>query len=220
MAVPFELLDKYQITFIDFWRLRPRGFLIRVRAEPTKYLSAAQFMGVSSTLMLALIVIAMSVNQQNIEKITGSKMASPEALAGRYLVMILVVLLGNTLLYRIISPRWPVRGKVNFVSLFEFQCYMVAILIPFLVIDVVLDPIGISLVASKVAPSWVLFIPAVIGGVAGFVCYFLYQNPGIAALNGVSSLRMFLGTAFWVMVFQITVGVVVAIVVGIVLVTR
>lgn len=199
MPVPLELLDKYLTTFLDFWRLRPRNFLARVRREPTRFLPPAQFVGVSSTILLALLVIAFSLNHEDLEKIAGSKMASPEALAGRLLVLMLTILFANTLFYRMVSPLWPVRGKADLVSIFEFQCYLVALLVPLAAMDVLFDSITISLVANGAA-FWVLFIPSAIGFVVGLSFYFIYQNPALAELNGVSSLRMFLGTVFWVTV--------------------
>ena len=219
VAIPLEVLDKYVTTSLDFWRLRPRKFLSQAKEEPSRYLSPAQFAGVSSGIIIALAAVTLSVAHLDIEKINGSSMPSPEAFAVRTLVFLLSVLFANSLFYRVVSRFWPIRGKVTLVSVFEFQCYLSTVLVLASAVDVLIDPITISLVAHG-APSWVLFIPAAIGGVAGFVFFFLYQNPGVAQLNDVSSLRMFLGTLFWVVVPTSVVGFLLGILIGFLSVRR
>ena len=104
MSVPIELLDKYLATFLDFWRLRPRRFFTQISDEPQRYLSPAQFIGMSSILLLALLGVAFALGQADLEKLAGEKMPSPEASAGRLLVFFIFILVVNTLFYRIVSP--------------------------------------------------------------------------------------------------------------------
>jgi len=214
VAIPLEVLDKYLTTFLDFWRLRPRKFLSLTREQPTRYLSPGQFVGVSSTIIVALIVVSLSVARLDIEKIAGFQMPSSEAVAGRQLVFILALLFANTLFYRIVSRIWPIKGKGTLVSIFEFQCYLTALLVPMAAVDVLIDPITIAMVAHG-TPSWVLFIPGTIGFTAGSALFFLYQNPGLAELNGVSSLRMLFGSLFWMVVLSFAAGVPLGILIGI-----
>lgn len=205
MGVPLELLDKFQTTFLDFWRLRPRTFLTQASVDRARYMPPAQFVGTSSILLLAMLVVDVSLSHGDLEKLAGEKIASPEALAGRLLVFVIFILFLNTIFSRIISPQWPIRGRATLISIFEFQCYMTATLVPAGAIDVLLDPLLLHIVLNG-APYWILYIPLAIGYVLGLIFYFVYQNPGLAHLNGVSSLRMLLGTILWSTVLMVALG--------------
>jgi hypothetical protein len=154
-------------------------------------MTPGQFLGASVALVMALLVIANALATEDQRRLTGGTPAAPEALAGRIVVFLVVLLALNSLFYRVILPLWPVRAKTTITDVFSFQCYMIATITPFAALDVLLDPILISLVAGGAAGSSLLFLPAAIGSLAGIPIYFVYQNPGMAHLGRVSSLRMF-----------------------------
>ena len=213
MSIPLNVFDRYMTTFLDFWRLRPRRFLEVISEERSRYISPAQFLIVSLSLMLLLLVIMNLLIRRDLQAILGYEPPDPKALAGRAMVFMLSMAVLNALFYRFISPWWPIRCRRVLTEYFWFYCYMMAVYVPIAAVDVLVNPIVFSLVGSHGAPTWLLLLPGFLGAVFGILCFFLYLNPGIAYINRVSSIRMFLATLFWVVVISVPPSIVLGIIV-------
>lgn len=196
--VPLELVERYGHTFIDFWLLRPRRFLVAVKKNKDKYISPMQFLVLTLGIGFAMTVAMISLSYSALESVTGEKPhGDPTALATLVIVASLVTMVFGTLATRFVCGVWPVRGGATFVPLFEFQCYLSALLLPVMAIYVILVPILRQLVASEIVPVWVGFIPAVLGLLASLIVGVVYQLPGTAYIAGVSTARLWLGVIFW-----------------------
>lgn len=144
-----------------------------------------------------LLVTANALIRREQVTLLGYEPAAAEALAGRVVVFIVSMHVVNTLFYQWISRWWPVRASQPFARYFAFSCYMMAIYLPMAALEVLLDPIVFMLVASNKASQLLLFLPLAIGGAVGFVIFWIYTNPGMAYINGVSATRMALATMLW-----------------------
>ncbi len=72
---------------------------------------------------------------------------------------------------------------------------MLALSIPFAVAGILLTPVFMTVLRGGLRDAWTMLI--CYDCIVGIPLFFLYQNPGLAALNHVSSTRMFLGTLLW-----------------------
>lgn len=214
MPIPLELVDKYGSTFLDFWRLRPRRFLAAIKKEPKKYLSPMQFLAISLAITFSLGVTAIALSLTAVQSVSGNEqIGDPKALSARLIVFIFTMLVVGSLMYRATSFFWPIRGHASFHQIFEFQCYWMAIVLPFGAIDVLILPLVTELIARELVPPWVGALPFLLGSAFGMVGWFLYGMPGIAYLNRVSTVRQFMGTLFWTFIPGFIVGVVYGIIV-------
>lgn len=191
MAITVELVDKYAKTFIDFWRLRPRRFFPAVDRSAEKYLTAPQFLVVSLGLVFAMLVASFALVQAGIDR-AGVEMATatPEALAGRMVVFFVANLVVASLVFRAMSRVWPIKGSATFYSIFRLQCYMLSIIVPMAALDLLIGPIVAELIINDVLPVWSIFVQAGTGAIVGLVALFVYQIPGLAFLNDVSTGRV------------------------------
>jgi len=205
LSVPLELLDKYQTTFLDFWRLGPKRFLARLQHDPEKYMRPALFAGTTLLVLLALESISSQLLAPDAERIVRLKMPPAEAFAGEGLVLIITLLLLQAFFYRVISPLWPIRGNATIVSLCEFQSYALALFVPFAMLDVVLADPFMYLLAHG-ASLWQLLSPFLLYILAGIALFLVYQNRGIAELNKVTPARMLAGSLLWGMPLAATLG--------------
>ena len=120
-----------------------------------------------ATLIVGFViyVAALSLNPSAIQADPSS--LSVSAHVTRLLTVLVVLLFLNSLVFRAISRIWPVRGNATFSSIFEFQCYMYAILLPGMALDLLL---------GFVAPE----IRLAAGAVIGFTGAVFWNFPGIA----------------------------------------
>ena len=123
------------------------------------------------------------------------------------------MLFADSMVFRAISRIWPVQGSASFSSIFELQCYTLALrLLPATVINLLLGPLLTALVAhntlSESSSNLILFTT---GAVIGVAVLLFWDFPGVAVLNGVSTRRVWAGFVFWL-------GVVLGIVVVVVLI--
>jgi hypothetical protein len=197
MAFPIQLADRFGQTFLDFWRLRPRQFFEQKQRTPDAYLSPYEFLVVAQGLVFSMLLVSITLSATAVQAISGASPGDPKSLAGRFVVGFIVLVVGSSVLETLISRVWPIRKKTAFVEIFEFNCYLQAVLLPAAAIDVLVDPTLTQLIAGNVLPNWTLIIPLLLGSVIGFVFYFAYTVPGLAYINGVSYWRMLAGTIFW-----------------------
>ena len=104
----------------------------------------------------------------------------------------------NALVFRAISRIWNVRGNATFSSIFEFQCYMVAISLPTMALDLLLGPWLALLVELEILPagSNILILASVAFVIDGAGLLF-WNFPRNAIVNGVSTRRVWAGFLFW-----------------------
>lgn len=198
MVISLELVERYGTTFIDFWRLRPRKFLPALERDPNRYLSPMQFLAISLGIAFSLGVVAITLSLTVLESASGQEqIGDPKALSARLVVFTFAMLVVGALSYRVISFLWPVRGRALFRQIFEFQCYYMAVILPMSAIDVLVGPAVVELVAREIVPVWVGGLPFLFGYGFGTVAAIFYSVPGIAYLNGVSSVRLLMGTLLW-----------------------
>lgn len=213
MVISIELVDKYARTLIDFWRLRPRRFFLSVTKTPKKYLTAPQFLASSSALAFALLVASIGLVSAVLKQSDAQgTTAEPKALAVQVVVFVIANLLLGSLYFRAISRVWPVKGKAAFSSIFELQCYMMAIIVPLSAFDLLVGPTIANLVSMYILPAWCQFVQPVIGLMIGLAGLFFWQFPGVAFLNGVSTGRIWLGFFFWNFILGVFLGVVAVII--------
>ena len=213
MAFWINYVDRYAITFIDFWRLRPKRFIAAKNRDPNRYLSPYQFLYGSLCIEFGIYAAAFSLNQSEIYAVTGQPpITSANALAVRFLAYTFVMLIVGALGGRAVSRIWPVRGSATFSSIFEIQCYMLAIILPVMIYDLLIGPLHTALVAREVLPAWSIVISYMVGVVIGTLGGLFWNIPGVAVVNGVSTRRMLSGVLLWGAVFWCIVGAFVALV--------
>ena len=199
MKLSIELADRYAKTFLDFWLLRPRSFIAAKNRDPSRYLSPYQFLVACLGIALVIYIAAFSLSQSEIHTATGQPpVTSAEALAVRMLTFLVAVLLVDSLVIRAVSRIWPIRGGATFSSIFEFRCYMLAIWLPGMALDLLLGPWLLALVLQKILPAGSnILILATVGSVIGVFAVLFWWFPGVAVINGVSTRRVCAGVLFW-----------------------
>lgn len=192
-----NLVDRYARTFIDFWTLRPRKFMSKFDQDSSKYLSPYQFLYVSLCFTFFVFISEIGLTATALRP--GYHPAS--ASAGWSLSVFGLMFALNSLAFRTVSRVWPIRGSATFSSIFEIQCYTMAIYVPLMLLGLVLSPL--SSVPLSFNIQWIVFA---IGFVYGIPVFFLWQIPAVAIANRVSSARVIAGFLFWsaVLGFAIT----------------
>ena len=191
----------YIATFIDFWQLRPRRFLLFKEETPTRYMPPAQFWVASLSLIFLLDLAAYSFEnyERAISVFYGN--VTHYGMAVRGIVHSIGMLLISSFFYFLASRLWPVRGRPRITRILEMQFYLIAIRLP---------ATGLFIL---IAPWWNVF--HTIDGDptdAGYAWYGLlatyfvltwlfWSCPYIAVLNGVSTVRAAAGMALWAVVF-------------------
>lgn len=208
MALSLEVTDRFARTFIDFWRLRPKRFLSAVARSPMDYLTPYQFLVASLGIVFAMLVATIALVQGTMQGVTGQAPVTPaQALAVRTTVFVVANLVVGSLIFRSISRVWPVKGIASFRTIFELQCYMMAIITPLAAIDVLVAPIIAELVGRNITPGWTALLPSGLGLIVGFAGFLFWNMPGVAHLNGVSTARLWLGLLFWSLVLGVAGGI-------------
>ena len=195
--IPSEKIGRYVITFIDFWKLRPRRFVLSYEESPSKYLPPFQFWGFSLIILFALFVaeIALTIEiSVDDVRVMGQKVPA-EALATWHLTFLVFLTVVFSLLYRAVSRIWPIRGNATFRSILELQCYTHAILIPLAAFLFLVSPF----IGKESRVLWGIVVTVVYS----LLTVFPWNLPAVAVANGVSSLRMFAGMLFWVAVLYV-----------------
>lgn len=201
MSIPLEVVDRYARTFFDMWRLGPRQFLLTQQNSPGTYLSAYQFLVVSLGLILAMTIPAISLSQAEFKDVGDaiSTALDPKALASLSIVVLIVELGINSFLYYLCARLPPVRTRPSMSALFEVNCYLLSTAIPITAISSLVMPFVAAFAAYHLVPVWTLFIPSGLSLLLGLVLFFVYTNPGMAYVSGVSSARMLAALALlWV----------------------
>lgn len=204
-----DLAHRYVTTLVDFLRLRPRRFFVERDRDPSQYLSPYGFLayslGIGSIILVATFSLSLSENLRIAgEAALTSDMAS--ALATKQLTYLLFVLVLNSVFFRAISKFWPVRGSATILSIFQFQCYFLAIVLPLMALDLLLVPSLIALVHQEIVPEWAGSIPAAIDFTIGILGAIVWQIPGVAVVNGVSTRRVWAGFLFWPATLGVGIG--------------
>jgi hypothetical protein len=205
VSFPIELTNRYARTFLDFWRLRPRKFLVLKADKPELYLSPYEFLVISLGLAFSMLIVAASLTVSAFQTGSGSIASDPKALAGRLVVFSTVMIGLNTVCSTFCSRPWPIRKRPTIVQFFEFNCYMCAVIMPMAAFDVLFDPVVADLVARHVIPLWGgLLLLYGAGAAIGIIYLFTYSIPGLAFIAGVSSSRMAAGLFLWPTVVAVT----------------
>ena len=216
-----DVVDRYAKTFFDFWLLRPRGFIAAKNRSPSNYLSPYQFLYACLSIVFVVYVVAVSlvatvslVGTVSLEP-TAASIASTTlagAISGLLLLVLITGLLWGALVFRTLTRVWPIRGSATFVSIFKFRCYMMAIWLPQIVLILFLSLLPVVLVMLKQLSEqgpiwnsisveeisiWTSIAVLVIGVISSVLTLFFWELPGIAAVNGVSTLRVWAGLLFW-----------------------
>ncbi len=193
-----EIAGKYVSTFLEVWHFRPKVLLLE-RDRDQSYLSPSVFLAATLGIVFGSILTAAMLSQL---LIWGSpaepSLTADKAVGVATALLVFLILLVNSLFYRIISPLWPVRGTATFTSMFSVQCYTLAIgVASSAMLSVLYVPLLEVLVAAghleRTASFW---IPGAIGGLFGTISAF-WSVSGLAVVNGVSTARMWAGLLLW-----------------------
>ncbi|MDD9983239.1 MAG: hypothetical protein OXU81_18090 [Gammaproteobacteria bacterium] len=201
-----NFLSRYTHTAIDFWRLQPKYFIAAIGREPDRYLAPypffVGFLGIEFVLCTALF----TVTQSEVISVSEQVSAFAQAAAVRQLALITLAIVLNAVVFRALSRVWPIKGSATFRSVFAFQCYMSAIILPLTMLDLLVQPVIVGLNGGSM-PEWGIGMLVLFGlAVGGFGL--LFRNfPGIAYINGVSTTRVFEGYVFWSVVVGVIIGV-------------
>ncbi len=203
-----EQIGRYIRTVIDFWRLRPKRFMAAINDNPTRYLPPLQFLAFtvvigffvySATFFLALL-IAPETSAQIIQIGSISLEGTARVFAIYVMALIIFILFVETILFRIISNIWPIKGGASFSAIFEFQCYMLATIVPLILLDLLLSPL--------IALEWVVGLKLSLGLLIGILSLLFWQVPGIAIISGVTTGRLWGGVLFWNISLGIGLGII------------
>lgn len=111
---------------------------------------------------------------------------------------VLMLLLGSVST-RLASWPWPIRGRVPFSKLINFQCYLSAIFLPCCAFNLLATTVVVYYISTSRSDValYALFLPVVIAYPVGKVLWLVYTIPGLSKLYGVSYLRIFAGLNLW-----------------------
>lgn len=206
--------DRYINTFLDFWWLRPRKFIAAKNRDPSRYQSPYQFLVASLKIAFGVYIAIFIVSQSMILETTGqSHVTPPGDHAYIYIVLMIVpaMLFANSLILRAISRIWPVRGCATFSSIFELQCYTLAIRLPAIAL-LLITPLFMKYQEHGILPALditlIFMILHTVDVVIGVASLLFWDLPGAAAVNGVSTPRMWAGLLFWPAVLGFVGGIV------------
>lgn len=192
-----ELAERYIKTFIDFLALRPKSFLDARNREPSLYLTPYQFLVLTLIFGFFIYTSYFLLTQLTVHEAPGQAVEKAKAVAFRMLALFVFLLFVNSLFIRAISRIWPLRGNATFSSIFQFHCYMPAILLPAMMLDLLLGPLLYELIKIKILPAWSFLILLVLGAIIGLFGLIFWNIPGIAVINGVSTKRVWASLVFW-----------------------
>ena len=199
-------VNQYIKTSIDFWKLRPRKFHERERSDPLRYLPPYQFLWYNLSILFflfsATLVVILTYFEDGWIMIIFSSV---------YMVVLVLDLIINTSLYTLLSKIWPIRGKSTFLSIFKSNCYTSSALIPpaalilidfsiILVLNGNIDHINQTPLESSL--KLFLIISIIISVPYTIIVWAVWQIPGIAVVNGVSTSRVFYGFFLWLLVLS------------------
>ncbi len=196
-----EYADRFARTSIDFWRLRPRDFVAATAATTRSadgYLSPYEFLAVFWVIGTGIYAVTITLV---FSAAFGRDIELSElwvgAAAFRTLALVVFLVVVNAVYVRAISRFWPVRGRAKFTDILEYQIYALAMVLPIMVIDLLVLPLLVWLIAEEIVSAWslLLYVAAAFG--FGFVVQIVKDIPGVAAVNGVSTARMWGGLLFW-----------------------
>ena len=146
MGSHVEQLGRYIRTVIDFWRFRPKRFMVAVNDSPARYLPPFQFLAFtvfigflaySAAFFLGLLIAA----ETNAPIGSTSLEGESRVLAIYVMALMIFILFVETVAFRILSNIWPIKGGASFLAIFEFQCYMLATTVPLILLDLLLSPL-------------------------------------------------------------------------------
>ena len=191
--------ERYVTTFLDFWRLRSRTFIVERNKDISKYMSPYQFAIASFVVIFAIDLAAYSINKSDLIKASNLPMSidtSEYALAVMATTFAIVTLVFSALFYFVISKIWPIRSFSAFTEILQFQCYMLSVELPMKVTFMYMMPWWGQLFMADDASLGFWIVVSVI---------FLYKIailavwgwPGIALIVDRSTLRVAIGSVFW-----------------------
>lgn len=195
MPLP-EFVARYTNTTIDFWRLKPAQFIAAIGREPDRYLGPYQFLAGFLGIEFLLCTALFTLGQADPLSVSQHTDSMAQAWATRQVAFAAVGVALNALVFRAVSQVWPVKGGADFRSIFAFQCYMCAVILPTAILDFVGQPVTV-LVAGGSLPEWSVGIPPLLILAIAALGLVFRNFPGIAHINHVSTSRLLVGFAFW-----------------------
>ncbi|MCY3678940.1 MAG: hypothetical protein OXH66_15355 [Gemmatimonadetes bacterium] len=198
MRLSADDIARYMHTFIDFCRLGPAAFTEARGAKPSRYLSPYQFC--AWTLVIGFAIAGATFVRLHFATTGTVKTGLASANAAGVVTVAVSSLVLSSLMFRAISRAWPIRGHADFSSIFEIHCYLLAMgWLPTSAINLLLIPWLAGLAAAgTLAVLSVFLVPVlVIGAPIGLLRDILWGCPGIAAVNGVPTSRVWAGLLFW-----------------------
>ena len=214
--MPFDAVDKFGKTFFDVWRMRASDFLDLRNDDPTCYLSPYQFLMLCATLALSMLLINIGLVDGLLKELAQHKVETDASVrAGRLIIFVLASILFGSLFVSFSAKRWPIRRTVQTKSIFEIMSYgLGALLLPLAALDVLVGPVIAELVLRDALPLWTIYLPFIIGFIAGNLMFFRYLLPSYAHVLKVSKSRVFWGLALWGFVVSFIIGFVIGFVFG------
>jgi len=203
-VLPFEIIDRYIKTSIDFWLLGGRRFVQAVKVDNGRYVSPAQYLMGSLSLLAAVFVLMFSFYKE----LPGNLVAhypllrmsfAPKTEAGEMIVELLLITFVMPLGNKLVSWLWPIRGRGSLREMIDFQFYSVAGLFLPYAFQVVSTYFLVSYIIDTKSDSanQALLIVLAIEYFLCLIVAFAYVLPGLAEINGVSYWRMFSGCVLW-----------------------
>ena len=207
-----EYVDRFARTSVDFWRLRPRDFVAATARGDSGYLSPYEFLGVFVSIGATIYTSAFGLALAAVQGDGAAATVPVKALTVRLLTMVVAMVVVDALYVRAISRIWPVRGRATFPDILNFRLYALAALLPVMALDLLAGPLVAGLVAQETLPIWSIWLPGIAGGAVGLATYIVKFVPGVAAVNEVSTSRMWAGLLFWPILVGVSGGVIVVLV--------
>ncbi len=202
MTELLEYGEKYIRTFFDFWRLRSRRFIQERKEDASRFMSPYQFLIISIAILSVLNFAANSGDNSDI--LAASMLPtnlSGYALATMSTVYAVSYFILASLFYFIIAKLWPIQRSVEFLEVFEFNCYMYAVKLPLYVFNLYLSPwLGQLLLRyeTTTGPLWIVLLVLT---VYSFFIWTIWLWPGIAQLLNMPTFWVVIGSILWFVLF-------------------
>ncbi len=204
MSTWFQFGSLYIVTFVDFWRLRPRKFLCRKEHQPNQYMLPAQFWLASATLMFTLDIASYSFPEyrhaMSYDSATFNE-GSAFGLAVQSIVFLIFIQLVSCLFYFLSSRVWPIKGRPHFSDLLDMQFYLIAIRLPAAAAITMLAPAFGRVLSDSAQPTAAMYILATVLFSYLILTWLFWSCPFVAVLNRVSTPRAIFGTFICGIVF-------------------
>ena len=145
-----QYADSFAKTFLAFWQMKARVFVATTKHEGAGYLSPYRFLICVLLLSAVIYSASFALTFAAAQEVTGEEIQQPiQAMVVRTLVILVVFTVINAMLDRAVSRVWPVRGCGTFSQILEFRLYMLACIMPVVILDLLIGPVLVFVSAQE-----------------------------------------------------------------------